>query len=84
MDDVFEDGQEIDCTTVQAVLDRVKQYRESLAASRASDARKRALLEKHQWIYDICPECSGVKNLGGHAPDCKWAKEIEGLPNERN
>ncbi len=62
--------------------------RERLAASRASDARKRALLEKFEWVrHDdedseygeiwICPDCCEVKR-DGHHPDCALAAELEG------
>lgn len=61
VNDVFEDGQEIDCTTVQAVLDRVKQYRESLSACRASEARLKKLLKKHEWLE---------VNIGAHCLEC--------------
>lgn len=54
---------------------------------RASEARKRALLEKHQWAdsdhvhgHRYCPECGecekGVNE--DHAPDCALAAELEG------
>ncbi len=66
---------------------------ESLAASRASEDRKRALLEKHQWagrttvkkVFDdvphaCCLECGWEKagHRERHAPDCALAAELEG------
>lgn len=63
---------------------------ESLAASRASEARKKKLLEKHQWIWDKdkehykCIECSKTYPMGTldwkmiHAPDCALDAELEG------
>lgn len=57
---------------------------ESLAASRASDARKLALLEKHEWAGwheesegRQCLECFEIE-IDGHKPDCALAAELEG------
>lgn len=52
----------------------VTEFAESLAACRVSEARKRALLEKHEWAADhagdpVCPEC---RNTGEYktCEDC--------------
>lgn len=60
----------------------IVQSLESLAATRASEARKQALLEKHQWVNGRCLEC-GKRKYGPikhqlHKPGCKWAAELEG------
>lgn len=59
---------------------------ESLAASRASEDRKRKLLEKHQWIsgnYYFCPECRATyseKHDGmKHHPGCAIAAHLGGI-----
>lgn len=66
---------------------------DNLAASRASDARKKKLLKKHQWdgkttvkkVFDdtphaCCIECGWEKvgHRGRHTPDCAIAAELEG------
>lgn len=52
---------------------------------RVSDARKRALLKKHEWVqlgahhpnYLYCIECHRLK-ASGHKPDCALAAELKG------
>lgn len=59
---------------------RIKDALESLALSRQQDAEKKRLMKKHEWtglLSDICLECRHLK-FEGHAPDCLWAKAIEG------
>lgn len=84
----FEAGREIDCATVQCVIDRVYQYRDSLIESRATAERRLKLLKELEWLNDNhtdqtkrvhtrCRIC-GNPQAWGHLKDCALAAELRG------